>query len=88
MWFKLSHAIQKRPLWFAGIATIFLLVLAVPFLSIKTAFTDAGNNAPATHTRKAYDLLATGFGAGFDVPFQVVLDHAAADGRAGWQDRV
>lgn len=74
MWFKLSHAIQKRPVWFAAIATIFLLVLAVPFLSMKTAFTDAGNNAPTTHTRKAYDLLANGFGAGFNGPFTIVLD--------------
>jgi putative drug exporter of the RND superfamily len=49
----------------------------VPFLSIKTAFTDAGNNAPATHTRKAYDLLAGGFGAGFNGPFTIVLDTTA-----------
>jgi RND superfamily putative drug exporter len=74
MWFKLSHAIQKRPLWFAGIAAAFLLLLAVPFLSIKTAFTDAGNNAPTTHTRKAYDLLANGFGPGFNGPFTIVID--------------
>src|SRR4029079_7773401 len=37
-------------------------------------FADAGNDAPTTTTRKAYDLMAEGYGPGTHGAFQVVLD--------------
>ena len=40
-------------------------------------FADAGNDAPTSTTRKAYDLMADGYGPGTNGPFQVVVD---ADG--------
>ena len=48
-------------------ATI-LIVLAVPFFSQRLAFSDEGNYPEETTTRKAYDLLAAGFGPGFNGP--------------------
>jgi len=81
IWFRLSRAIQRKPYWFAGAATLLLTVLALPVLTMHTAFTDAGNNAPTTHTRRAYDLLAQGFGPGFNGPLAVVVD-VSAGGRA------
>ncbi len=73
-WFHLSGAIQRRPLWFAAGAAALLGTLAVPFLSMETAFGDASTNPPSSHTRRAYDLLAAGFGAGFNGPLTVVVD--------------
>ena len=73
-WFKLSQAIQRRPWWFVGASAIVLGAFTIPFFSMHMAFTDAGNNAPSTHTRKAYDLLAQGFGRGFNGPLAVVVD--------------
>ncbi len=35
---------------------------------------DAGNNPADTTTRKAYDLLADGFGPGFNGPLQLVAE--------------
>ena len=37
-------------------------------------FADAGNDAPTSTTRKAYDLMADGYGPGTNGPLQVVLD--------------
>jgi hypothetical protein len=46
-----------------------LVVLALPFFSMRLAFTDAGNDpATSTTTRQAFDALATGFGPGFNGP--------------------
>lgn len=63
-----SLAIQHRP-WAAAIAsTVVLLILATPVLGIRLGFSDESNFAQETTTKRAYDLLAEGFGAGFNGP--------------------
>ena len=49
-----------------------MLVLVAPVVTIRLGSSDAGNDPPSTTTRKAYDLLAEGFGPGFNGPLQVV----------------
>jgi RND superfamily putative drug exporter len=71
---KIGRRIQKQPLLFALVSAGFLLFLAVPTLDVNLGFTDAGNNAKSTHSRQAYDLLAEGFGPGFNNPFVIVVD--------------
>ncbi len=64
-------------------ATIVLLgVLALPVLWVQLGASDAGTNPPDTTTRKAYDLLAEGFGAGFNGPLLVTVDQGADTGAA------
>ena len=53
-------------------AASLMLVLAVPFLSMRLGSSDQGNDPTGTTTRKAYDLLAKGFGPGFNGPLQLV----------------
>lgn len=74
VWYRLSLSIQRRPLIFAGAALGLLALLIVPFFSLTTGFADAGNNDPALHSRRAYDLLTEGFGPGFNGPLTVVVD--------------
>ena len=50
------------------------LALAAPALALKTGFPDAGDNSTSTTDRRAYDLLADGFGPGFNAPLLVVAD--------------
>jgi putative drug exporter of the RND superfamily len=66
-----SHAVQRRP-WPAAIAaTALLLALAAPALGMRLGFPDAGNDAPDTMTRQAYDLNTEGFGAGTNGPLVI-----------------
>jgi len=62
----------------AGVAVIaalaLIVVLAIPVLSVQLGASDAGSNPPDTTTRKAYDLLAEGFGPGFNGPLLVTVD--------------
>jgi putative drug exporter of the RND superfamily len=69
-----AHRVTERPVraLVGGLAV--MLLLAVPFFSMRTGMTDAGTNPPSTTQRQAYDLLADGFGPGFNGPLQVVVD--------------
>jgi RND superfamily putative drug exporter len=66
--YRWSRFVQRHP-WASVIAgLVVLLILAVPLLSIRLGFSDEGNAPSDTSTRKAYDLLAAGFGPGFNGP--------------------
>ena len=77
-----SRTIQHHPVrWLLG-AVVVLLVLAAPVTSIRLGWADEGNFPADTPTRQAYDLLADGFGDGFNGPFvlTVVPEAGAAPG--------
>jgi putative drug exporter of the RND superfamily len=68
LWFRWSRVVQRRP-WAAAIAGfVTLVVLAIPLFGMHLGFSDAGNSPKSTTTRQAYDLLANGFGPGFNGP--------------------
>jgi putative drug exporter of the RND superfamily len=71
-WFRWSRRIQRRP-WLAAILSgAILIALCIPTLSLRLGTNDAGTDPEGTTTREAYDLLAEGFGPGFNGPFQIV----------------
>ncbi len=73
-WYRWSRVIQRRP-WFAFVgAALVLLVITLPLLSLRFGFPDEGNNPKGETSRQAYDLLSTGFGAGFNGPLLLVAD--------------
>ncbi|MEU7115352.1 MMPL family transporter [Streptomyces sp. NPDC046182] len=73
-WRGWATAVQKRP-WAALLVSLAALgALAAPALDMRLGFADAGNDAPAKSSRQAYDLLAEGFGPGFNGPLIVVAD--------------
>jgi putative drug exporter of the RND superfamily len=72
IWPRWARFVQEHPLPLAAIALVVMLALAVPALSLRLGSSDAGQDPPSTTTRKAYDLLAKGFGAGFNGTLQIV----------------
>ena len=71
-WARWSGTIERHP-WPGAIAGLaIMLVLASPALALRLGNSDAGNNPPNQTTRQAYDLLAKGFGPGFNGPLLVV----------------
>jgi RND superfamily putative drug exporter len=81
-WTAWANFIARHP-WPAMVAGLaIVLVLAVPALSMRLGQSDAGNDVKSSTTRQAYDLLAEGFGKGFNGPLLVVAqlprDPAAA----------
>jgi RND superfamily putative drug exporter len=50
-----------------------MLALAAPALGLRLASSDAGNDPASQTTHKAFELLAKGFGAGFNGPLQMAV---------------
>ncbi|HEU4598952.1 MAG TPA: MMPL family transporter, partial [Solirubrobacterales bacterium] len=71
-WFRWSRRIQARPVLAALLAGGLLIALCIPTLSLRLGTNDAGTDPEGTTTREAYDLLAEGFGPGFNGPFLMV----------------
>ncbi|MGW7262443.1 MMPL family transporter [Streptomyces sp. NPDC054842] len=75
-----SAYVQRRPRSTALVALVVMAALAVPVLSLRLGTSDQGNQPESTTTRQAYDLLAEGFGPGFNGPLQVVVERGDASG--------
>ena len=77
-----SRLVQSHP-WIALIAgAALLLAMAAPVRSLHLGFADDGNFPEETTTRRAYDLLAAGFGPGFNGPLIVTAEVQNAQDRA------
>jgi len=72
--YRWSRQIQKRPVIMALVSLGILLVLAIPMFSIRLGVADQGNDPTSLTTRRAYDLLAHGFGPGFNGPVLLAAD--------------
>ena len=70
-----SRTIQRDPWAWLGGAAVVLAVLAAPVLGMRLALGRRGQ-LPRGHAdaRQAYDLLAEGFGDGFNGPFLITVD--------------
>jgi len=80
-WYRLSRMVQSRPWLFAVGGTVVLLVLAAPVLGLRLGFSDEGNFAEETTTRKAYDLISEGFGPGANGPLIVTAEASSDPGQ-------
>ncbi len=72
--YRWSRLVQRRPWLMATGATLVLLILAIPVLGLRLGFADESNDSPDATTRQAYDLLAAGFGPGFNGPLTLVAE--------------
>jgi RND superfamily putative drug exporter len=75
-WARWTGLVQRRPWAAITLALIVLLALAAPALHMRLGTSDAGLDPPDTTTRKAYDLVAEGFGAGTNGSFVLAVDLA------------
>ncbi len=72
--YRWSRYVQKRAWIIVIAATVFLVVLAIPVLSIQLGFADASNDPDGTTTKEASDLLTEGFGPGANGPLIVITE--------------
>ncbi|HEX4686101.1 MAG TPA: MMPL family transporter [Nocardioides sp.] len=69
-----AQRVVNKPFRYGGAAAVVLGILAIPVFSMHLGFADAGNDAPDSTTRHAYDLMADGYGPGTNGPLEVVLE--------------
>jgi putative drug exporter of the RND superfamily len=80
-WPRWAGIVQRHPVPLALAGLAVMLTLALPMLGLRLGSSDAGQDPKPSTTRKAYDLLATGFGPGFNGQLQIVArtPHGKAD---------
>jgi RND superfamily putative drug exporter len=72
-----ARLVTRRPWPFLAAGAAVLVVLALPATRLELGWPDAGNQPTDATARRAYDLLADGFGAGFNGPLLVAVDLTA-----------
>jgi RND superfamily putative drug exporter len=71
-WARWSAFVARHPKSLAAAAFAVIVLLAIPFFSLRLGTGDQGNDPKGSTTRNAYELLADGFGPGFNGPLQLV----------------
>ena len=71
-WLRWAEGLGRRPRSSALLALAVIVVLAIPFFSSRTGLLDASTDPSSSTTYLAYQLLAKGFGPGFNGPLEVV----------------
>jgi RND superfamily putative drug exporter len=86
-WLRWSAFVHRWPKAIAIGSLVLMLILAAPAIALRLGSSDASNDPSGQTTHKAYDLLAEGFGQGFNGPLTVVakLPAGGASGSADLQ---
>jgi RND superfamily putative drug exporter len=72
-WPQWADMVRRRPVLPAIAGLLVIVLLALPFFSMRLGSSDQGNDPAGTTTRQGYDLLVRGFGPGFTGPLQLVV---------------
>ncbi|MEU2869829.1 MMPL family transporter [Streptomyces olivoreticuli] len=81
-----ARFVLRKPVWVLAAGVLGLGAIAVPAASLQLGLPDDGAQPKSSTQRKAYDMLADGFGAGFNGPLMVVTDAArSSDPKAAAQ---
>jgi RND superfamily putative drug exporter len=73
-WRQWSLIVQARSWPLAIVALLVMVGLLLPVFALRLDSSDAGNDPSTTSSRHAFDLLAQGFGPGFNGPLLVVAN--------------
>jgi len=87
-WTRWADTVQRRPAALAAVAAVVMLVLALPALHLRLAISDQSSDPASSTTRQAYDLLAKGFGPGFNGPLVLVAQASSPADTAALQSLV
>ncbi|HEY2142017.1 MAG TPA: MMPL family transporter [Solirubrobacteraceae bacterium] len=79
-WHRWSELVQRRPWTIAVVSGLVMLVIAAPATALRLGSSDAGNDPANLTTHRAYELLANGFGKGFNGPLQIVAKPSGSGG--------
>jgi RND superfamily putative drug exporter len=72
-WPRWADFESRRPVLAALGALVAIVAIGLPFFSMRLGSSDQGNDPVGTTTRTAYDLLAKGFGPGYNGPLMMVV---------------
>jgi putative drug exporter of the RND superfamily len=78
LWHRWGRQVAAHPWRYLVGGVLVLGLLAAPVFSMRLGMTDNGSSPTSMTTRRAYDLLADGFGPGFNGPLVLSAELAGA----------
>jgi RND superfamily putative drug exporter len=78
-WRRWSETVQAHPRALVAASLAVMIALLLPVTALRLSNSDAGNNPTSTSSRQAFDLLAKGFGPGFNGPLALVVELHGSD---------
>jgi len=72
VWARWARFVPRFPVVLAFLGLAVTIVVSAPVLHLRLGFADASNDPTSSHTYKSYEMLAEGFGPGFNGPLFVV----------------
>ncbi|MGK2874452.1 MAG: MMPL family transporter [Nocardioides sp.] len=74
-----GRLVARRPWSILAVVAVLLTVAAIPALGLRLALPDNGSAEVGTPARETFDLVATGFGPGYNAPLAVTADIVSSD---------
>ena len=82
MWARWSRTVRRSPAVLAAAAVAVMVVVSIPVLHLRLGASDSSNDPTSSHTYKAYEMLAEGFGPGSNGALLLVAQTQSAADRA------
>lgn len=73
-WSRWSHHVSQHPVIYLIVGLVTVGALALPLLDLRLGQTDASQNPTSSTLRRSFDLLAEGFGPGYNGPLFLAID--------------
>jgi putative drug exporter of the RND superfamily len=73
-WTRWSGMVARRKVLLSIGGAAVIVAIAIPFFSMRMGHADQGNDPASTTTRKGYDLIAKGFGVGYNSTLTLVVN--------------
>lgn len=75
IWYRWGAAITRHPIVTLASAVVVIAIIALPVFSLQLGLPTDGYAAKDSTQRKAYDIMAKGFGAGTNGPLLLVVEN-------------
>ncbi|MDQ2750289.1 MAG: MMPL family transporter [Actinomycetota bacterium] len=77
-WASWSEFVSRNKLVLGAIASAIIVILAIPFFSMRLGHADESTDPAGSTTRKGYDLITDAFGRGYNSTLELVLSGPTA----------
>jgi RND superfamily putative drug exporter len=77
-WARWSELVARRRVLVAVVSGAIMIALAVPFFSLQLGASDQSSDPAGSTTRVGYDLIASGFGVGYNSTLEAVVSGPGA----------
>ncbi len=82
-WMRWSAFIHRHPATIAAVSGLIMILIAAPAAALRLGSSDAANDPASQTTHRAYEMLAEGFGQGFNGPLTIAVRIPEPNPRAG-----